>query len=1692
MTGTLKVISSGDGYTYLTRQVAYNDVEKGSALERYYSEKGEKPGTWHGKGLDGLEGVQADDVVTGDQMLALFGEGRQPNANAIEARLVADGKTPDEAMAATKLGSKFPDFAEAPDFLKRCAVEFRDVNIAAGRRWNAALPDGERAAIRTQVALNMFTEIHDRAPNSEQELHGFIARNSRPSKTAHAGYDMTFSPVKSISTLWAVAPMHVSNEIERCHREAVLETLAWFESNVAYTRGGAGGRRKLNTRGVSAAVFQHRDSRSGDPDLHTHVAVSSKVQGPDGKWRGLDAKVVFKAMVSTSEQYNTLIETKLRAVGLEFRARLMGEGKRPVREIVGVSPQLNEVWSSRAAAIRARQSVLAVRFQETHARPPNPQEAIALAQQANAETRDPKHELKSLAEQRAEWRETAVATLGERGLAEMINASASGMHPSRASEKAADNIGAFVTPTAERVVANVADGRANWTFWHVRAEAQRLVRDSELPPDIVGDVVDQVTRASLYSPDSVRLTTPDMVEEMAPELVHRPDGSRVYEEPHSTVYTSRALLEAERRVVDAAGLGGGAAVRPEDVELAKLEWSANSGGKTLNNGQDALVMEMATSGKRLQLGMAPAGTGKTTAMGVLSRAWVSGGGNVVGFSPTAAAASELSKALGGQQASTLDLLRVQLGLPPGRRQAWVNATDSRSLFIVDEAGMASTKNLDVVVRFALSKGASVRFIGDERQLSSVAAGGLLRDIRAQHGAVALTEVVRFTDPAEAAPSLALAAGDVSALGYYLDKGRVHAGDATTAIDAAFQKWEEARLAGKDAVICAPTNEIVRGLNERARAARLGQESSDPGTEIVLADGLTASVGETVLTRKNDYSLQVTETDFVKNGDRWIVEKILPDGSLKVRSRTGISVRTTLPAEYVRENVRLGYAATGHSVEGVTADVCLAITDGRMTRNLLYVVATRGREENHLFVPVTDDGDPHTMMDVKSLSPSSAAEVLEQILARKDQNRSATTTIAELSDPARRLGDFAGRYLDAIPLAAESALDPGVLADIDRRAVVTIPGIEHARAWETLRDHLAVIALDGGDPIARLIEARDQRPLTGAGDVAAVLDYRLDKTGNHSQRPGVLPWLPAVPSTCAQLPEWDRYLTARNVQLADLADQVLARAHSWTPTTAPEWARPYLSDKALTGDLAVWRASWNVPDEDLRPTGAPSSRTALRTRAAALTKRAVAVGGDLSEAGDRWAPLLPESAAAVVQDPMWPVLAGRLNTADAAGVPVLQRLTEALNEGPLPVEQAASALWWRMSVHIDRTGGDRVFSSAVARPAWTPVLAEQLGEARAEAVLADSAWPSIVARVDQAVRDGVDPRVLMENAAGLVAAHTDNLPMAQTGTALLYQVGSLADPVPFDPEYDVAPPDPVEAERERPVDAEEAYLVPPPASREPEIEYTDDDLPPDESEVPPDPTLEDPMPAVAAVDHELTFLPADTLPPAERLAELNRQLQLAKAAYAELDAQVNKVTVGGAVMSDGPMLRAAMPVILDAQRRTDQLAPYRHEVAWTHAQYSEADRAAELAADEAQAAARDMERALDGGEPAHVVDVLALEAAQAQLVAEGSAQVAATQRTRWETAQAAFAASVGDGPIVAPEDVEAVRGAAIEMDHERLNELRGQAQRLEWAVWRAEASLQREAVGSTVDRGPLAAVAAPVRVSHRARRAERDIDPGLER
>jgi hypothetical protein len=339
---SLHKLTAGSGYDYLTRQIAALDAtDKGHAgLASYYSERGESPGVWVGSGMEGVDGLHVGDPVTAEQMRALFGCGLHPLAETRLRQLEGPKLTAQDFGDVMRLGAPFKIIDDATPFRVEVAKRISALNALIGEPVDASVAATDRARIRTQVARGVLCRRAWPAPIDAAELAGQIAKDSRPRTQTVAGFDLTFSPVKSVSSLWAVAEPAVAAVIERAHQAAVNDALSFIEQQALFTRIGAQGIRQVNVRGLVAAAFTHRDSRAGDPDLHTHVAVANKVQTLDGRWLAIDGRVLFKAKVAASETYNTALEQHLRdTLGVRFAARPDTDpSKRPIREIIGVAP----------------------------------------------------------------------------------------------------------------------------------------------------------------------------------------------------------------------------------------------------------------------------------------------------------------------------------------------------------------------------------------------------------------------------------------------------------------------------------------------------------------------------------------------------------------------------------------------------------------------------------------------------------------------------------------------------------------------------------------------------------------------------------------------------------------------------------------------------------------------------------------------------------------------------------------------------------------------------------------------------------------------------------------------------------------------------------------------------------------------------------------------------------------------------------------------------------------------------------------------------------------------------------------------------------------------------------------------------------------------------------------------------------
>jgi len=804
--------------------------------------------------------------------------------------------------------------------------------------------------------------------------------------------------------------------------------------------------------------------------------------------------------------------------------------------------------------------------------------------------------------------------------------------------RAGDLADEMLAEAAKVAVHTVAEKRATFARSNVFAEVLRQFHGVRFAT--AGDRMAVVERTSDLALGQALLISP-------PELAHtpaafqRPDGSSRFRPRGSEIYTTQDLLDAEVRLLDVSRAMGGPSVSPivaADVCARNLPGK----GHSLSAGQRAAVQQIVVSGRLVDVLVGAAGTGKSTAMRGVREAWERehGPGSVVGLAPSAAAAEVLADVVGiatenttkwlteavrqPQRLAELDQLRAQLhqASPSLRTRTLLHRARTISaevqrwslrpgqLVIVDEASMAGTFELDALTEQARSAGAKVLLVGDWAQLSPVAAGGAFHLLAKDRDNVAqMYDVRRFRHEWERAASLDLRNGRAAAADTYTEHGRVEDGDRESMLDLLYEAWRHDTRAGKRSLMMANDSQTVLDLNNRARADRVLAGAVSPGG-VETRSGSLVGVGDSVVTRRNQRGLAAGR-GWVKNGDQWTVTGMRNDGSIDVRRINGTG-RATLPAAYVRQHVELGYATTAHRAQGRTVDTAHAFVSATTLREPLYVMATRGRDGNHLYVDTMYEPDIDTSHEPPDeLTP---ADVLRHVLAHSGADKSATLTIkeewansysiariwAEYETIARRANE--DRYATMV---ASSGLTP-TEADTVRESEAWGPLMAAFGEVESRRLNLE-------KALPALVQGRS---VSSADDIAALLHGRVTKwiesAGGHRQSDSIVGLGPAVVGVTD--PDMEQALQDRRALIEQRVRSVTMSALEDRQPWTLQFGRPPADPVRLEGwlrrldTIAAYRDRWQVSGNAIMG-GEPRSREQMAQRQ--VGQRAVAAALDVA-------------------------------------------------------------------------------------------------------------------------------------------------------------------------------------------------------------------------------------------------------------------------------------------------------------------------------------------------------------------------------------------------------------------------------------------------------------------------------------------------
>ena len=1135
------------GYIWKTQGEAAGRTTGGYYINA--AQAGEPPGRWWGPGAQAL-GLTPGQIVQRAPYDAVYQQ--------IDPRTGA------------KLGrarGRYPTFA---DHLAR--LRAAEPHATAER-----LIELEREAAQATRHPAAYTDVTVSFSKSISVLHASIRENERRARLAGD---------QQAAAYWAGREQAFQEILHRANQAALKYLQAWAGvTRTGYHGTRVGGREagRFEAAGLIVTSWLQGTSRDGDPQDHVHNQIARITRTfSDGKWRALDTMSVRGVLGALQAVAATAVECELTAeFGVAWVPRADGRGN----EIHGVTQAQMDAYSTRAVQVHEKERELARAWEAKHGRAPTSRELLYIANDATLRSRRGKDagpvDWDALA---ARWD----TTLGGE-LARVAPAVSNARGPGAQADEHHGGRAPTGPPTREAQARTLAKALVLVSAKHPAWTRHDLVKQLALvmPPE-TRQMSPQAAQELLLglAEDVLSGRTGEVVCLEAPQWPPLPaslrrelDGRSVYTRPGVARYATAAQLTLEDRLVahaqtqGAPRLPGDLAARRLGADPVLLEAALRGPEhdtrehaelRGLRLDQAAAIWHVLTSARTVEIVTGPAGTGKTRVLATAGSLW---DGPVFGTATSQNATNEL-RAAGVQVAANTTRLLADLAegrIPPG------------SLIVADEGSMISATHLAALTEYAARKGCKLVLAGDQEQLAAVEGGGVMTLLADRLGYVQLAEPVRFTAAWERAASLRLRSGEATALDEYDQHGRIRGAPPDQAMDQAVGAYVASYLDGRDVLLMAADWARCRELSARIRGDLIHLGLVGNGRTIRIADGAQASVGDLIICRRNDHSIEAGEPGrALANGDVLRIEAITP-GGLMVRRRldpdrvTGQRFTDRAFCYPGYQTADLAYAITGHSAQGATVHTGIALVTGTEDRQWLYPAMTRGTDTNLAFVFTTParsaDPQPGTRAapelgrydrirneyDGYSPGPAATAQpgrpdlrepvaVLADVLGRDGAELSATQTRRRNLANADHLGilhaiwtaETAGARDDRYRDLVLAALPPGHRQDLSGQG---------RWLFRTLR----AAELAGLDPAEVLRTAIASRDLAGARDIAAVLDARI--------RPRVDPLLPQPQGPWAsripRLPDPARqaYLT----EIAAMMDDRTQRLGQHAAQTGPAWA-----------------------------------------------------------------------------------------------------------------------------------------------------------------------------------------------------------------------------------------------------------------------------------------------------------------------------------------------------------------------------------------------------------------------------------------------------------------------------------------------------------------------------------------------------------
>lgn len=780
-------------------------------------------------------------------------------------------------------------------------------------------------------------------PHQERSLIQRQKQKSQPekenTKAEHRpGFDLQFSVPKSLSATWAVASESNRRKIEQSMDCAVRDTLSYAEENIPLARQGKRGAQRVRAKLV-VAMYDHVTSRNGDPLLHRHCVVTNVCQRPDGSWATIDSRALHRWTRTLGPIFRANLAAELRKrTGLELVEAKTPEGKsQGWFEVAGVPATLTQLWSSRRRQIMQHVNGALGSLGRNSAK---------AMERASLETRSAKAVTPPRKYLMRKWQIEAA----QHGFTEQT-----------------------VESLFRRNSIHTQSGDEYQRAWAAAIEDVTTSESHFTERRLIQAVVERL-QTGLFSGNEI-------AKRVSGDLAMNTDIVPLAEFAGDKRYTTREIWNREKEflsLVSKMQKRSGATVN--EKILKRLAGKHQH----LDQEQLAAAKTLLTQDSAIRIMTGVAGAGKSTTLAAVKDGLEAAGYNVIGGALSGAAKEELAEKTNMPSrtiASYLyhlekdttekiadrlihdgkQLVRAAVGLPTSR---YSNISlDSKSVLILDEAGMLGTETLLRLLRHVEKAGATAILVGDTKQLQPIDGGGPLKYLSERFQTAHLSVNRRQQDPADKAAVAALREGRTKeALTNYAERGRLSVGlDRSHAVRNLVAAWSRAGGCENPAqhYIFTQTRAEAVEVNRHCQKVML-KGSRTPRILSVRHGEEHFYRGDRVLFHKPFRQLGI------ENGYRGTVASLDPiRRELKVRldreNEPGKSKKQKLVTVPLKElgtaGITLGYASTTHKSQGATVDHSYILVTGSQTDSeMMYVQATRARHSTRFFVDQAHAGE----------------------------------------------------------------------------------------------------------------------------------------------------------------------------------------------------------------------------------------------------------------------------------------------------------------------------------------------------------------------------------------------------------------------------------------------------------------------------------------------------------------------------------------------------------------------------------------------------------------------------------------------------------------------------------------------------------------------------------------------------------------